>query len=398
LSETSPVITEIKLEPSYSKGELVPDQWWVPEEPEKLHLLRRHWLFIVTFCLPVALASLYLGVIAADQFISETSFIVRTSARSDMGNLASLMQGQKLSRATDETFAVSEYLTSRDAMQALVQNSHLREILARPEADMFNRFPNFFSRQTDEDLYQHFERFLDVKIDSESGISTLRVRAFTPGDAHELAAALLQNGEALVNRLNARAYDDALRFAKQLIEEQKAKVIAAEEQLTKFRNAQKVIDPNKESAAALESVGTMMYELMELEANYTQQSAVAAQSPSLGPMLEKIRSYRAEIAKQRAQIVGDEGSMAGKLAAYDNLLLNRELAAKGLEAAVVHLTAARQDAEQQQLYLQTIIEPNYADQSRYPKRMLSLLLVMALSFCVFWITKSFRESILEHQA
>lgn len=398
MSETSPVITEIKLEPSYSKGELVPDNWWVPEAPPREFFLRRHWLFIVTFCLPVALASLYLGLIAADQFISETSFIVRSSARSDLGNFASLMQGQKLSRATDETFAVSEYLTSRDAMLALVQNNHLRDILARPEADMFNRFPNFFSRQSNEDLYRHFQRFIDVKIDSESGISTLRVRAFTAADAHDLAAALLHNGEALVNRLNARAYEDALRFAKQLIEEQKAKVIEAEQNLTQFRNAQKVIDPNKESAAALEAIGTMMYELMELETTFAQQSAVAAQSPSLAPLLEKIRSYRAEIAKQRAQIVGDESSLAGKLAAYDNLLLDRELAAKGLEAAVVHLTGARQDAEQQQLYLQAITEPNYADQSRYPKRILILLEVIALSLCVFWITKAFRDSILEHQA
>jgi capsular polysaccharide transport system permease protein len=398
MSETTPIITEIKLEPTLSKGELVPDQWWAPPEPKRVSLLRRRWLFIVTVCVPVAIASIYLGLIASDQFISEARFIVRTSARSDVGNLASLMQGQKLSRATDETYAVSEYLTSRDALRSLAQNHHLRDILSRPQADIINRFPNFYSRDTEEELYRHFEHFLSVHIESESGISTLRVRAFSPSDARDLAAALLQDGEGLVNRLNARAYDDALRYSNQLVEEQKAKVVDVENRLTKFRNEQKIIDPNKESAAALDSVGKMMSEVMELEAAVNQQMTMAANSPTIAPMLEKIRSYRDEITKQRAQIAGDDASMAGKLSAYDSLILDRELAARGLEAAIVHLTGAREDAERQQLYLQTIVEPNLADQSLFPRRGLTILFVLGISLCIYWIAKAFIGSVMEHQA
>lgn len=398
MPETTPLITDIKLEPSYSRGELVPDNWWKPPRQKQVSVFRRNWLAIVTVCVPVALACLYFGLIAADQFISEAHFIVRTSARADVGNLASLVQGQKLSRATDETYAVSEYLTSRDAMRALATDHHLRDILSRPQADLVNRFPNAFARDTEEQLYRHFRRFLDVKIDSESGISTLRVRAFSASDAHALASALLENGEGLVNRLNARAYRDALRFATQLVEEQKSKLIEAEARLTEFRNAQKIIDPNKESAVALENLGKMMAGLMEMEAALGQQSAMAANSPSIAPMLEKIRSYRDEIAKQRSRIAGDDASMASKLAAFDGLVLDREFAARGLEASVVHLANARQDAEQQQLYLQTIVEPNLADQSLYPKRILSILFVLGVSLCVYWIAKAFIGTVWEHQA
>lgn len=396
MSETTQPITKIKLEPIHSKGELVVDEWWVFDPPKRKSFLRRHWLFIITVVIPVALASLYYGVIASKQYISETSFIVRTAARSDVGNLASLMQGQKLSRATDETFAVSEYLTSRDSVQALIQNNHLREILSRPEADIFNRFPGPFSRHTNEDLYKHFENFLNVKIDPESGISTLRIRAFTATDAHDLAIALLRNGEELVNRLNARAYTDALRFAETLVAEEKQKVLEAETKLTAFRNGQKVIDPNKESSAMFESIGKMLAEVMELEARYNQQSKLTSNSPALASLLVKIRSYKDEITKQRNEIVGSDNSMSGKLAGYDTLLLDREVAVQGLEAALVHLTIARQDAEQQQLYLQTIVEPNVADQSLYPRRLLSILIVVGLSLSFFRIVKSFLTSTQEH--
>lgn len=397
MSDNAPLVTEIELEPIYSKGELVPDRWWEPPAPKRVSLFRRHWLFVVTVAAPVALACLYFGLVAADQFISEAHFIVRTSARADVGNLASLIQGQKLSRATDETFAVSEYLISRDAMAAVVKDNRLRDILARPQADVFNRFPNFYSRDTDESLYWHFRRFVDVKIEPESGICTLRVRAFSAEDSRDLAEALLQNGEALVNRLNARAYDDALRYATRLVEEQKQKLVEAEERLTRFRNAQRVIDPNKESATALDNLGKMMAGLMELEAMVGQQTAMAASSPQIAPLVEKIRAYRAEIAKERARIAGGDASMASKLSVFDGLVLDRELASKALEAAVIHLTNSRQVSEQQQLYLQTIVEPNLADESRYPKRFLSVVLVLAGSLCVFWVAKAFIGTVLEHQ-
>ena len=118
-------IREIKLEPLLSKGELILDKWWERPQPRQASLLERHWLFLLTVCLPVALAILYFGFIASGQFVSEARFVVRTSSHNDMGNLASFMQDQKISRASDETFAVAEYLKSRDILSSLVANSRL---------------------------------------------------------------------------------------------------------------------------------------------------------------------------------------------------------------------------------------------------------------------------------
>ena len=55
-------------------------------------------------------------------------------------------------------YAVNEYVVSRDAVDLLVRDHNLRAILARPEADIFNRFPNFFSRDNKEQLYRRFRR------------------------------------------------------------------------------------------------------------------------------------------------------------------------------------------------------------------------------------------------
>ncbi len=395
--QSAPLIQEIVLEPLASRGELVAGDWWEPVETKRTPLLRRHGMFIALVVVPVALATLYFGLLASSQFSSEAQFIVRTSARSDVGNLASLMQSQKLSRAVDETYAVSEYVVSRDAVDVLVRDHNLRAILARPEADIFNSFPNFYSRDNKEQLYRRFKRMVDVDVDSDSGISTLEVRAFTPEDARDLAAALLQRGEDLVNRLNARAHDDALKHAGQAVEEAKTRVVDVELRLTGFRNDKNVIDPNQEAAAALEAIGNMTTDLVQIEASLGQQLASAPQSPMIAPMREKINSMQTEIDKQRARIVGDGEAMTSKLADYDRLMLDRLLASKALEAAAAQFETARQEAQQQQLYLETIVEPNLPDQPLYPKRTLSILAALGLSLCVYWVVKSLVGIVMEHK-
>jgi capsular polysaccharide transport system permease protein len=79
-------------------------------------------------------------------------------------------------------------------------------------------------------------------------------------------------------------------------------------------------------------------------------------------------------------------------------VLDRELSARELEAAEAQLTSARQDVERQQFYLQRIVEPNLADQAQYPRRLLGILIVAGISFCVFWIARTLAQNIWEHQA
>ena len=209
-------ISEINLQPAYEQGELALGDWWTAPPASRASFLRRHWFFGAFVVLPMAIASIYFFFIASDQFTSEARFIVRSTSGANSGGLTSLMQGQKLSRAADETYAVNEYMVSRDAVDALVKDANLRGVLSRDEADIFNRFPNFYERDNKEMLFKHFLRFVKVDVDEDSGISTLYVRAFRPDDAQALASALLRNGEVLVNKLNERAHIDALNYAKQL--------------------------------------------------------------------------------------------------------------------------------------------------------------------------------------
>ena len=79
-------------------------------------------------------------------------------------------------------------------------------------------------------------------------------------------------------------------------------------------------------------------------------------------------------------------------------MIDRELAARGLGAAQARLVSARQDLEQQQFYLQTIVEPSVPDQPLYPRRALAIAFVAGIALCAFGVLRSVIDNVREHAA
>ncbi len=361
-------------------------------------LWRRYGLFLGLFVMPVFLALIYFGLIASDIFISEATFLVRSSSRSGGSNLSMMLQSESMSRAADETYAVAEYMLSRDAANELAKSANLRDIMARDEADVFSRYPSFVGKDTQEEFYRAYRRMVDVVTDGSSGISTLTVRAYRPQDASQLALALLGVTEKFVNRLNVRSNEDAVKFSESMVKEAQARLADVETRLADYRNTQLVVDPEKESTQSLAMLGKMATEISRLEATLSQQRAMTPDSPANAPLTERIAAYRAEMLKQRKAVVGGSDSIATKLQGYELLVVERELAAKALAAATTFLESARQEAQSQRIYLQTISEPNVPDQALQPKRLLSIFAVMIMALCAYWIVRSLVANTMEHQA
>jgi capsular polysaccharide transport system permease protein len=392
-----PRIEEIELQPVHAKGELVVDNWWQPEiSPEVIPFHRKYMLELITIAAPLAFAAVYLLFIAAPRFVSESEFMVRTLGSSDMGNLATLLTDQKVTRASDETFAVSAYMTSRDAVDTLVKNDRLRDILGSPEADFINRFPNMFTRDNRERLYWHFQDYVDLTISSESGIAKLDAIAFTPQDALALNKAMLRNAEEFVNKLNTRIFDDSLTIAAADVEAQKTKFTEIEARLTAYRNAESVLDPSKEVSDTLTRIGALMTKLSQAESEVAQTTTLAPRSPQIEALESEVSAVREQIAAERARMVGDRGALANKFAEFDRIMLDRTLASKQLESALASYDKARSDATRQHFYLQTVVAPEAPDMATRPRRLLDFAAIAAFCVCLYSISKAILRNVREH--
>ncbi|MGU3495270.1 hypothetical protein ACLBXM_14600 [Xanthobacteraceae bacterium A53D] len=378
-----------------------PDTLPAPPEhqaPRVKSIWQRYGLFLVLVVTPVLAAVLYFGLIASDIYISESKFLVRSSSGSAGASLSTMVASESMSRAADETYAVAEYMTSRDAAASLAKEANLRDIMAREEADMFGRYPTFFRKQNEEQFYITYQRLVSVATDSATGISTVTVRTYRPEDSYTLATALMRIAERFVNRLNERSNADALKFSQSLVKEAQARVAEVGAQLAVYRNTQQMLDPQQESTLSLSMLGQMTTEMANLEATLAQQLAMSPDSPNIGPLRQRITAYRAEMDKLQKSVVGGNDSIASKLQEYEILVIEREIAVRALAAATGSLETARQETQAQRIYLQEVTTPNTPDQPLQPKRLLSILAVAFLAMCVYWIVRSFVANTMEHQA
>jgi capsular polysaccharide transport system permease protein len=381
--EEQPLALQVELQPSKLRV-LRPSPAAASDAKSKTRLLGAYGLFLLIVGLPMAIAGIYLLAIASPRYISSASFIVREASQTRPDALASIVQKSGSAIASEETYAVGAYLTSRDIVEELKKNNGLLDILHRPGADFVNRFPTFWLPNIDEFLYRRFKRMVTVEVDSTTNIISVEVNAFDPKDAQTLLRAMLGYAEALVNRLNARAYEDEVAAAQSFMKEEQARVDAAESALQAFRNTNGVIDPNAESESKLKVIGGLSTQLALLETQISQQLAQTPNAPALATLRQQAESTRAEINKRRLEIAGSTVSDATRLEAYDQLRLRRDLAAKSYATAVSDVDSARRELRQQHLFVQLITQPSFSsDYAEYPRVMLDLLMTLGASLLLF---------------
>ncbi|MBB3385128.1 MULTISPECIES: capsule biosynthesis protein [unclassified Rhizobium] len=360
--------------------------------------VRSQLLLLLIVVVPGVFGAIYYGFICADQYASETQFVVRSPNRNAAGLLSGFLQSTGFVRAQDDSYIVTEFIKSRAAVDALASRNDLKAILSRPEGDFLSRYPLPWAEANNEELYQHYLRFINVHTDSGSGVTTLDVRAFRADDAYRLANALVQHAEELINRLNDRAREDAIRYAQIEVNDSQTRLSKMQTSLTDFRNREALVDPNKQSAAALDMIARLSDGLADNKARLSALEEQAPQSPQGEALRARVAAMERQISDERTRIVGSDGSMAPRIAQYEQLLLEREMAAKMLTSATTSLENARIDAQRQQLYLERIADPNLPDHALYPKRLTSFLLLIAVCFATFWIVRFLVIQVYEHAA
>ncbi|TAJ90985.1 capsule biosynthesis protein [Reyranella sp.] len=336
--------------------------------------------FLLLVALPTCLAVTYFAFFAADRYESEARFILRSPGRTISAQLPNLLQAAGIARASDDGYIVQEFLQSRDALEVLEKNADLKAAYAAGGHDFLWKFPNFFTSRTEEGLYWHYQRMMSAEFDNTTGVSTLKMQAFAPEAAQRLAAALLVSAEGLVNRLNERARQDAIKVADSEVERMKARALAAQAALTAFRERERLVDPSQVTLAVLETIARLSVEAATLSVQIAELEKTSRNSPQIAPLRSRRGAIEAQIATERHRLAGDAQAIAPRIAEYERLMLEREFAAKALIAAMTALETAKIEAQRQQVYLEKVATPARQDYPTYPWRVVWCLVTLVAGY------------------
>ncbi|TJZ89625.1 sugar transporter [Paracoccus gahaiensis] len=343
--------------------------------------------FALTVIIPLLVSAYYLYNRAADQYASYVGFSVRSESAPSpadvLGGLGSLVG--VTSSSTSDTDILFKFIQSRDLVERVDARLNLSEIWSKaPRDPVFG----FRGNNSIENLVSEWER--KVRIYYDTGMIDLRVLAFDPHDAQNIATAILEESGIVINQLNDIAREDALSYSRDELERAQDRLRTARQAVTEFRNRYQLVDPVADVQSQIGVVTLLQQQLAEqlvslglLQANAQPQDSRISQTEL------SIRVIREQIEAERQKVGSNSEDMAlsDVVGQYEILAMDRQFAETSYTAALASYESARAEAVRQSRYLAPYIRPTLAQEAEFPERA-KLLLILAGFLTILWIIGS----------
>jgi capsular polysaccharide transport system permease protein len=369
---------------------------------------RRSWTrslallsFLAMVVAPTIAATYYTMFWASDRFVSEFRVAVRSIQPIKTGGMADLFGFAGVSQAGNDSNAVVQYLQSRQAIKDLGGAKTVQVVYDDPSIDWFSRLR---AGPPIEELTRYWDRMVDSYYESSTGTIIVRVSAFRPSDAYRIAAQLLANAEALVNRLSERARYDSVAFAAQELSQAESRLTDVRAKLKVLQDQESILDPQKTAEMTLSLAAKLKEQIANKNAALsTQRAQLSADAPSVQATRDELAGLQRELAKVEAQVTalplkanGGEKPLTSVLGAFQQLADDKVFAEKAYQSALTSLETARMDASKQQVYLATIVPPGLPEEAAFPKPAREIALTFGVALAIWLIGLLGVHSVREH--
>jgi len=354
--------------------------------------------FIIIVLIPVIAAGYYYFLVAADQYVSEFRFALRSAEPERHDPALFLQESIAPSAIGVDSYVVVQYLASRAIIDDLSATLDLRQMFSRSEADWPARLDLPVSI---EELVRYWKRQVDAFFDATNGTIVVRARAFTPQDALSLAEGILASSERLVNGLSTRARHDALRNAEDEVGRAEKRLKLALTRLREFRDKEGIIDPRKTADATVALAGRVRDELVRADTELsTLKHYMRDDAPSVRMLEARVQSLQAQRRAVESEVTDTEKTRSEALSrvmgSYEQLESERTFAENTYQHALQALDRSRINADRQQVYLATFVRPTLAEEALYPRRFQALGVVFLIAIVIWAIGGVAVQSIRDH--
>lgn len=339
-------------------------------------------LFLMVF-LPLGVSAWYLWTVAVDQYESRVGFSVRAEGATATPDIFGGLLGAPSSSTAEDMNILNEFIISQEMVETVDAKLDLRRRFSKPQNDPVFAFA---TDGTIEDLRAYWERMVVVDFDGATGLMALRIYAFSPQDAQEIARAVLDESSNAINKLSERAREDSTRYAREAFDAAKLRVAEARAAVTDFRTKNQISDPTADVASQMGVLSSLQQQLATalVELDLLRASA-QTDDPRIGQFERRIAAIEDRIAQEREKLgVGEGGTGFAKiLGDFEKLKVDLTFAEQAYLAALSSFDRATTTAQQQSRYLATYVEPTLAEASTAPRRPIWLLMI-GLSCFFIW--------------
>ena len=360
---------------------------------------RIDWLFLLIVVIPTLLSCYYFILVASKVYISEAHFVVRSPQRQTVMGLTAMLQGAGFSHSQNDSYAVHDYILSRDALKILEKEFKFKTLFSQKKIDIFNRFGALDFDTSFEALYRYYQdKVVKIKFDTVSSITTIEIKAFSTDMAYQINEKLLKMMEQFISQLNKKGRTDILKAAKEELALSEKEAVEARINIASYRSKTSTVDPGKQSERQLLQVSKLNDALIEAKTQLALLKRVASGNSQISMLEARVKELKAEIRKEKRKITGSNNtSLVSQTSRYEQLAMEQEFANEHYSAAVIAYQQALEEVQRKQLYLERIVQPNKPDYTMYPRKVRSIFATFILSFLIWGILHMLLAGVREHK-
>lgn len=360
-----------------------------------MKLSYRSILFILIVLLPFGLFSFYELDIATDRFHSGSSVTV-SEDKKFVPSIDLSAIGLSSPGGSSDALTLIAFMNSTDMIDYLDQKLGLRQHYGNKDVDWWSRLPETASK---EDFYDYFSGMMSVELDPVSHLVQIHVQAFDREYARKIVNALLERGQDLVDRLNAKMIQEKIEFFEKQLTAADLRMRKAKEELLRFQHDNQLLTADAEAGLLNRSISEINSKLIAKQGQLAVSLGdLNETSPAVKRIKAEIETLKQQLATEKDRLsVGSDGSPVSAIAAhFAEIQANVNFLEGMYKSNLVQLEAARVEAVQRLKYLIVVTQPTIADSSLYPNRKYNVATAAILLLMVFFVVSLMIAVVREH--
>jgi capsular polysaccharide transport system permease protein len=364
----------------------------------------------LSFCLmvlvPAVVTTFYFLYWASPQYRVEAQYSVRGSSQSSMSTLglSGLLGGSSVENS--DSYIVASYVES---MQLIIDvqkqlGIDLRQYYVRSDIDWLYRIKPDMPL---EKFTSYWQSMTDVSFNSTTGNITMYVYAFSADDSKAIADAVLKVSENLVNNLSESNRKQMMLVASKQVDRAEERLRKVREQIRNTRIDQGQTDYATIVAQQNQLVSGLRSKLSDLNTRYLALlRTVDKNSPNARVLQGQIDALEAQLKAQESELGGlpddnkkdkgdstdaktsRDGRVADSLTKFEELTIEQGFATQAYTTALAAFETSIAEAQKQERYFATFVQPTRPEIALYPLRYLDSL-ISFLVLTAFWMISQF---------
>ncbi|TFY99925.1 chain-length determining protein [Ramlibacter rhizophilus] len=347
--------------------------------------------------LAIAVLATFWLFIAADRYVSEARVVLQRSdlSQGQTVDFANLIAGGGGGNRADQLWLRDHLLSTemlRQADAALKLRAHYSE-----GGDWWTRLSS--ADEPIELFKEYFHQRVAIELDEFAGVLSIEVQAYTPEMAQALAAFLLQQGEAAMNRMGHSLAQEQVRFLEQQVGAHSQRVQATRLAVLEFQNKKGLVSPlaTTENLAAV--VSRLEAQLSELQ---TRRRALLgylqASAPNVVELDLQIAATENQMRQERGRLAAPGGrTLNATVEEFQRLQLEAEFAQEVYKTALVALERGRVEATRTLKKLTVLQAPSVPEYPMRPRRYYNTLVYSLLVLMLAGVAHLLLAIVRDHQ-